>query len=154
MERFFGRERELEAIAEARRSASRLVTLLGPPGIGKTRLVRRYLEDVSAEGGVHFCDLTPARGAEDMAAAVARALDVRRVEDAASAIADAGPIVLALDNLEVIAKEAAPIIADWCARAPEAFFVATSRVKLGLSVEHVIDVPPRARSRAEFLPTP
>lgn len=141
MERFFGRERELEAIAAARPS-QRLVTLLGPPGIGKTRLVRRFLEEVSAEGGVHFCDLTPARGAEDLAASVARTLGVRRVEDVAGAIADAGSIVMALDNLEAIAKQAAPLIADWCARAPEAFFIVTSRVKLGLTAEHVIDVPP------------
>ena len=142
MERFFGRTRELEAIAEARRSASRLVTLLGPPGIGKTALARRYLAGASAEGGVHFCDLTPARGAEDLSAAVARALGVRRVDDVAGAIADAGPIVLALDNLETIAKEAAAVLAEWCARAPEAFFLVTSRVRLGVPGEHVIDVPP------------
>jgi predicted ATPase len=139
VEPFFGRARELEAIAEARRT-ERLVTLLGPPGIGKTRLVRRYLDDLGGQADVvYFCDLTPAR---DLAATVARAMGVRRVEDVAGAIADAGPIVLALDNLEAIAKEAGPLIAEWCARAPEAFFIVTSRVRLGVAGEHVIDVPP------------
>ncbi len=163
MERFFGRARELDAIAEARRTASRLVTLLGPPGIGKTRLARRSLEEMRAEGGVHFCDVTAARGAGDMAATVARTLGVLRTEDVAGALADAGPIVVVLDNVETIAAAAGPVIADWCARAPEAFFLVTSRVRLGVPGEHVIDVPPldletdavaMFSDRARVAPTP
>ena len=155
VDRFFGRARELEAIGKAR-AEHRVVTLLGPPGIGKTRLLRAWLDDVRGDGGVFFCDLTAARTLGDLAAAVARALDVRLAEDVAGALADAGPVVVALDNLETIAEAAAETIADWCARAPECFFVVTSRVRLGApgsglaAFEHVIDVGPLDAARELF----
>lgn len=140
VDRFFGRQRELEAIAAAR--SERLVTLLGPPGIGKTRLARRYLEGTGADGSAHFCDVTTARNAGDLVATVARALGVLRAEDVGAAIADAGPVLIVLDNVEAIAAAAAQVIADWAARAPEAAFLVTSRVRLGAPGELVIEVGP------------
>ncbi len=55
---FIGRGGELRALlAWFQSSASRLLTVLGPPGVGKTRLVQRFAQDV---GTATFCDLTQA----------------------------------------------------------------------------------------------
>ena len=57
---------------------TRLVTVLGAGGMGKTRLVRRYAAAWLGEwpGGVYFCDLSEARGLEGIHFAVALALGV------------------------------------------------------------------------------
>src|SRR4029450_6037412 len=60
---FIGMTGALRGLAERLDAGARLVTVLGPGGMGKTRLVRRYgwtwLGDWP--GGVHFCDLSEAR---------------------------------------------------------------------------------------------
>ncbi len=86
---FIGRERLLGRVAEALLGGVRLVTLLGPPGIGKTRAAQRILELHGARyahaGGAWFCDLSEARDALGLLHAVAAlwpALDAARLADA------------------------------------------------------------------------
>ena len=57
-------------------SGARVITLLGIGGIGKTRLVRRYARSWlgTYPGGAWFCDLTQARGTDEITFAVAQAL--------------------------------------------------------------------------------
>ena len=79
--RFVGRAGPLDAIDAQLTGGVQLLTLVGPPGMGKTRLAMRYAE-VRGEpflraGGVWFCDLTEARDVTDVCAAVARALGLR-----------------------------------------------------------------------------
>src|SRR5689334_3423601 len=77
---FIGRTRDLSALAMFFESGERLVTVLGPPGIGKTRLavqhVLNHLPALSEEGGAWFCDLSAATDAEGICSAVGGALGV------------------------------------------------------------------------------
>ena len=79
--RFVGRAAALDAIDQQLTGSVHLLTLVGPPGMGKTRLAMRYAEVCGAPflraGGVWFCDLTEARDVTDVCAAVARALGLR-----------------------------------------------------------------------------
>src|SRR5438046_8617640 len=78
--RFFGRREDLERLAQSVARGARIVTLWGPPGIGKTRLAielcRRGLVREGRSARVWFCDLAAARDVAEVCAAVARALGV------------------------------------------------------------------------------
>jgi len=149
-DRFVGRAAALEAL-EARLTERRLVTILGPGGLGKTRLSRRFaartLQRAAPEGGVWFCDLAPARDARDMLQSVAALLDIplrtRLPEDAqvqqiGHGLAARGALLVVLDNLEQIVEVAAGPLAAWLEMAPETRWVATSRHALGLEAESVL----------------
>ena len=73
---FVGRQGEMVALAEAI-GRSRLTTVVGEAGVGKTRLALRYAAaSRSSYESVWFCDLRDARDREGMSAAVARALSI------------------------------------------------------------------------------
>src|SRR5690349_12937696 len=75
---FVGRAAELARLVEAYAGGARLVTLVGPPGTGKTRLALSFAEREAARGlRVTFVELSAARTDEELLATVARALDVR-----------------------------------------------------------------------------
>ncbi len=152
---FVGREKELAEIAGFLGSAStRIVTLLGPGGVGKTRLAIRAaaaaLEGFA--GGAWFADLTEAEGAAGIAQAVAKALGVELPprENAVAALASIlelrAPVLVVLDNFEQLVDHAAATAGVWAARVPGAKFLVTSRSVLRLPGESVLDVEP--------LPTP
>lgn len=70
-----GRDAELAWLAERFVDAERLVTIFGPPGVGKTRLVVEAMTVARSAGSdAVFCDLTEARTPEDVAACVLTAL--------------------------------------------------------------------------------
>jgi predicted ATPase/class 3 adenylate cyclase/Tfp pilus assembly protein PilF len=146
---FVGRSVELRALAARFEKGSRLVTLLGAAGTGKTRLVRRFgwtfLGNWS--GGVYFCDLSDARSIEGIFFAVAAALEIPlgRGEPAAQlghAIARRGRCLIILDNFEQVAQHATDTLGRWLDRAAEAVFVVTSRERLHLAGEDVFPVEP------------
>ncbi|MSP56800.1 MAG: hypothetical protein EXR69_14545 [Myxococcales bacterium] len=145
---FVGRVPEVAAIG-ARLRESRLVTLLGLGGMGKTRLAVRYASRHRADhpGGVWFCDLVEARDANGIAAAVARALDIQiGSQDVLSqlghALAARGDLLLVLDNFEQVAREAEGTVGLWLSMAPCARFLVTSRQALGIRGEAVYTVSP------------
>jgi len=154
---FFGRGDDLEAISELVARGERFVTLLGPGGVGKTRLARRFLElHGDTLGTTELCDLSSARTLEEVCGAVTRTLDLgasrteRRpeVERVGRAIAARGRTLLVLDNCEQAVDAIARALGAWRAIATEAFFVMTSREPLGVPGERVHVVPPLA------VPTP
>jgi predicted ATPase len=131
----------------------RLVTLVGPGGIGKTRLARELLAERPA--GV-FCDLAPATTAAEVAAAVARALDVQGgdgdlVARVAAALRGREAPLVVLDNCEQVIASAAETVGAWLSAAPSARFVATSRQPLGLPAEAVEPVEPLQAEEAARL---
>ena len=76
---FVGRSEELATLGQFLESGCRLVTVLGPPGTGKTRLVKHFGGQWLETGRVNsawFCDLTEARTSAGVLAAVAAALNV------------------------------------------------------------------------------
>jgi predicted ATPase/tetratricopeptide (TPR) repeat protein/DNA-binding winged helix-turn-helix (wHTH) protein len=154
---FHGRAAEAEALTETLGRA-RLVTLLGPGGAGKTRLAQHHawasLQRWPA--GAWFCDLSDARSVDVVAAIVAQALEVPlgRAEPVAQlgqALATRGPCLLVLDNFEQLVGLAAQIAGAWLDRAPELRILTTSRVRLGLPGEHVLDVGPLEADAAAAL---
>ncbi|MFO1310765.1 MAG: tetratricopeptide repeat protein [Burkholderiales bacterium] len=146
---FVGRVSELRALADRLDGGARLVTLLGPGGTGKTRLVRRYAATWLGDwpGGVFFCDLSEARSLDAIHFAVGAALEVPLGRgdvgtQLGHAIAGRGRCLVILDNFEQVAGHAADTIGAWLDGAHDAAFVVTSRERLHVRGEEVLPVEP------------
>jgi predicted ATPase len=146
----FGRDDDLAAIEAQLRGGSRLVTLIGPGGIGKTTLCRALLERLrpSVDGPVALVELDAVRGSELVPAAVATALGTEDVERHIGR----GDALLGLDNLEQVLG-AAPWIAGLLRSCPGLRIIATSREPLRIDPEVVYPVGPldAAAGRELFL---
>jgi predicted ATPase/DNA-binding CsgD family transcriptional regulator/DNA-binding XRE family transcriptional regulator len=145
---FVGRERELTELTQLIRQ-SRLVTLTGPGGAGKTRLAAEVLRRSFADAGVVFVPLDRISSPQALPTALAfrlRAADqpgTPLLDTLRSALAQA-PRLLLLDGAERIAAEVAELAGDLLAAVPSVRFVVTSRVVLGLPGEVCWAVPPLA----------
>ncbi len=139
--RLIGRDDDLRRVEASLRDA-RLVTLLGPPGIGKTRLAAEVVARVRAGGGtVVVCDLAEATTADEAAAELARALGCD-IEAVGQALALRGAALVALDDLEGLVPRAAATIARWLEEAGSARFLCTSREPLRLAGEVRLELEP------------
>jgi predicted ATPase/class 3 adenylate cyclase len=148
---FVGREQELATILERLRDPSvRLLTLLGPGGIGKTRLALRAahaLEDAFRDGAA-FVDLSPVRDPDEVVVAIARHLglsdasEATQVDELAARLREQ-ELLLVLDNFEQVTG-AAPAVARVLRDAPGLTLLVTSREALRVRDEHVLPVPPLA----------
>ena len=119
----------------------RLVVLVGPGGVGKTRRALAVAEALAESGrDVVWVPLEDVTTAEDACAAVAQGLGVRDLDDPAESLAGRTEVLL-LDNLEQIAGLAQPV-----QRLLEAVgtlqVLATSRSPLGVRGERVLEVQP------------
>jgi predicted ATPase/class 3 adenylate cyclase len=146
---FVGRTAELRALAARLDTGTRLVTVLGPGGTGKTRFVRRFGRTWLGDwpGGVYFCDLSEARTRDGIFFAVASALEVPLgkedpVVQLGHAIAGRGRSLVILDNFEQVVEHAPATLGVWLDHAPDAAFVVTSRERLHLPGEEVFPVEP------------
>ena len=72
---FVGRGAELAWLEQTFAEGARLVTLLGPPGIGKSGLALRHAELCRAAGGRFICDLVETSSANGLCAALSRTID-------------------------------------------------------------------------------
>ncbi|MGI8976283.1 MAG: ATP-binding protein, partial [Thermomicrobiales bacterium] len=143
-----GRETQVAAIAERLTSpAIRLLTLIGPGGIGKTRLALAAAHAVrqSCDDGAHLLRLASVTDPSLVPMTLARALGVRGPIDdhRAWAIARDRRCLLVVDNFEQLLA-AAPSLVDALARCPFVTMLVTSRVPLHVSGEHQYPVPPLA----------
>ncbi|GAB4335148.1 MAG: hypothetical protein Kow0010_22500 [Dehalococcoidia bacterium] len=142
---FVGREAELERLAEMlRRPACRLITIAGPGGVGKTRLVAELTQRLEAEGrDVATVALQPIQNAHEFRVAIAGALGLRlRDVDPASIAEHVGDrdTVLVLDNFEHLAGEATGDISAIVQGTPALDVVVTSREVLGLREEWLFPI--------------
>lgn len=164
--RFFGRNDDLATVAKAFDEGARLVTVMGPGGTGKTRLSLEYastrLGEWVAAGGVWLCELESARNALELAVGVAKALGVRlsgkHLEDSnaatqavASTLSGLSRVLIILDNLEQIDPQDLAVITQWLEAVPDARFLATSRHRLQLPGERVVDLRPLSSGDAAAL---
>lgn len=136
--RFFGRATELTRVDHLL-AMSRLVTIAGPPGAGKTRLTREYA--VRLTSPVVLVELAPA---DSVATAVADTIGLGPGEP----IDPASAFLLILDNCEHLATDAAQYATQILATCPAVRILATSRTPLGASGEHVYRLPPLAHRTA------
>ena len=146
----FGRDADVRAVLHAL-AETRLLTLAGTGGVGKTRLA---IEVARAAGG-RFVALAPIVAADRIPAVVCDALGVVRATDEPGAVAldralARGPLLLVLDNLEHL-PDAAPLIAGLLERHPALTVLATSRHPLRVRAERLYPVAPLTAAAAAEL---
>jgi predicted ATPase/DNA-binding CsgD family transcriptional regulator len=145
---FVGRRRE---ISEAKRllSTSRLLTLTGAGGVGKTRLALRLTAQVRRvfADGVWLVDLATLQDRELLEQTVADTVGLHEQSTRSPREVLMGhlrdkQLLLVLDNCEHLVAGCAELAADLLSRVPGLRILATSRHALGVSGEHVFAVPP------------
>jgi predicted ATPase len=126
----------------------RMVTLMGAPGSGKTRLGIRAARELAAEfaDGVFLVELAPIRDADLVASAIAHTLGLQEigttpVVELLKSHLDAKRMLLLLDNFEHL-LQAAVLIAELLASASEFKVLATSRAALDIRWEQQYLVEP------------
>jgi predicted ATPase/class 3 adenylate cyclase len=154
---FIGRAREREEV-RAHVAGSRLVTLIGPGGTGKTRLAIQVATDVADEyaDGAFFVPLDPVSDPTLLVPAISQALGLAETgptdprERLAAYLAER-ELLLVLDNFEQI-RPAAATVGDLLSAAEGLHFLVTSRAALDLYGEQLVPVPPLSAPDASQLP--
>jgi predicted ATPase/DNA-binding SARP family transcriptional activator len=151
---FVGRDDELRKVA-ALLHEHRLVTLTGPPGVGKSRLAleaARSLGDEEFGDGIWLVDFARAGGASDAVRLVAHAVDVRGSDPlarVASRLRDAAALVV-LDACEHVRDEAERIATTILRDCREVRILATSREALRAQSEVRLPVAPLGPAAVEL----
>jgi predicted ATPase/DNA-binding winged helix-turn-helix (wHTH) protein/Tfp pilus assembly protein PilF len=161
---FVGRQHELSRLHELVRTGARLVTVTGPAGTGKTRLARRFGAELTAQGagelaggagelagGQWFVDLAEVRGLEGLVQTVVSTLSLLAEVGAgpepvgrslAERTASSGRMLLIVDNFEQLVEHATDTVGRWLDLAPEVVFLVTSRERLHVRGERILELSP------------
>lgn len=157
MGRLVGRDHELSSLVDLVES-HRLVTLLGPGGIGKTRLVIEAARRLRSHGSlVHFVDLTGVVSSERLPSAVLSAVGVTQEPSIAPTFQVASALgrrnaVLVLDNCEHLMPEVGRFVSELLTTDQGARVLATSRTPLTVPEERLFDLEPLSASDDEVNP--
>ena len=161
LSRFVGRDREAAVLSDLlRQDGVRLVTLIGPGGVGKTRLVLHVAQALVDHfaGSVAFISLSAIGSPELVLATIARDLGVREApirplrERLVSVLGDRR-LLLVLDNFEHLLP-AASDIAGLLTQCPRLTMLVTSREPLRLSGERRFPLSPMALPGSDDVPAP
>jgi predicted ATPase/DNA-binding SARP family transcriptional activator len=157
-----GREGDLGELTSAL-ARSRLLTLTGPGGVGKTRLALAAAANLTAQDAdVAWADLAQVTDPHAIAPTVAARLGVQATQgtDPLTAIAahlaegldgDAKPVLVVLDGCEHVTAVVASLAERLLAECPPLSILATSREPLGVEGERSWRVPPLGRAHAAAL---
>jgi predicted ATPase/DNA-binding SARP family transcriptional activator len=143
-----GRNRELAELARLL-ERHRLLTLVGPAGVGKTRLAEALFMTEAAHGRPGgIVELAAVTQPNLLLGTLANALGVTEPEsdpswEALASYIGQSNLLLVLDNFEQI-LDAAPLVADLLRACPRLAIIVTSRERLRLRAEHVYHVAPLA----------
>jgi predicted ATPase/DNA-binding SARP family transcriptional activator len=148
-----GREQEVADVLDLLQS-HQIVTLLGPGGVGKTRLATEVALHWSeaTDAAACYVDLTAASDASAVPGLIATSLGIDFVHagNAERALEEAlggRSMLLVLDNFEHVA-DAAAIVGRIVRCSPRITVLSTSRARLRIAGEHIIDVPPLSVEQA------
>ncbi len=151
---FLGRDDDLKRAVALLDGDHSVVTMLGPGGVGKTRLAIEIGEEISTakNKAVQFCDLAPVGDAEAVVASIADQVGARQQAgmDLLESIADyvsERQLLLIFDNCEHVVGAVASIV-DRLANADGVAILATSRSALGVHGEQLLSVEPLAPETA------
>ncbi|WP_439032274.1 AfsR/SARP family transcriptional regulator [Gordonia terrae] len=152
----FGREADIDGVAAMLRDG-RVVTVLGPGGVGKTRVANEIGHRFHADGvPVYFVALASVRSDDDVVPAIAAILGVGESElspsgrprmapgDLTTRLEDVlrgHPALVILDNCEQIVDGCARVVAELTAAVPALRVLATSRTPLAVAGEQVRPLP-------------
>ncbi len=161
--RFFGRERELAQIPETLfgagwndtgsladdRFGARLLTLVGPGGVGKTRLALEVARRMasSLQGRSWFIQLADVQDPTSVPMAILEVMGVPKSTDSSplttlvSALSEQTAL-LVLDNFEQLTETGAALVSELLSRAPLLHCLVTSRCELGVQGERLLSVRP------------
>jgi len=159
---FVGREYEASAVQELlSREDVQLVTLTGPGGIGKTRLVVQVANRIASHfsGGVCFVALSSVGEHGSVASAIAQSIGLHETSGQSGQESLKGfvggleqPMILVLDNFEHLVS-AAPLVAELLSAGPKLKIVVTSQAPLHIYGEHEFPVPPLPLPDTRFIPS-
>ena len=151
-----GRETQIAEAIHLLDTKVRLLTLVGPPGVGKTRLGLEIAQRLQSAfpHGAHFVALAPVRDPTFVLDIIAQTLGLQpsgSTIDEYLAVALYGQrMLLVLDNFEHLVAAAAPV-AELLVACPLLCVVATSRERLHVRGERVLQVPPLALPTSQHL---
>ncbi len=157
---FVGRGEQLFELGSLFIAGARLVTLQGPPGVGKTRCALQFAASAvvhGISGEPLFVSLADARDEAEVVAALATALALPL--NASGSLADrlcralvardSGLIVL--DNTEQLVEVLPSLLSRWMVEAPQLCWLATSQRALELEGEHLAVLSPMDEAEARLL---
>lgn len=153
---FVGRQHDLaRVVGLLTDSETRLLTLTGPGGIGKTRLAMAAAAAAADmfSDGVAFVALDAARQVADVLPALAQAMGIQERSDRDPRVQvrtflERMHLLLVLDNFEQILA-AGPDVVDLLVTAPNVTALITSRAPLRVDGERVLPVPPLTLASAQ-----
>ena len=144
---FIGRDKELIDV-KALLDKTRLLTLVGPGGAGKTRLALQAAADLldGTGDGVWLVELAPLSDSALVTGAVAQALNIKEapgqpIQKSLGDALKAKTLLIVLDNCEHVIAACATLAADLLRNCPGIHILATSREPLGLSGEQTYRIP-------------
>ena len=139
-----GRERELAELTELLQDGTRLVTVTGAGGSGKTRLALQVAAELADDfgDGVFFVPLAPVQDAALVPPTIAQATGVRGLDDLREL-----EVLVLVDNLEHLLP-AASELSSLLTVAPNVTLLVTSRVRLRVAAELEFPLEPFAEDEA------
>ncbi|ONI68007.1 hypothetical protein BWI15_33675 [Kribbella sp. ALI-6-A] len=173
---FVGRAQDVAELSRQLSDGTRLVTMVGPGGAGKTRLATETSRTLVSQSGdgIYFVELAPLADAADVAPAVLSTLGASEYVDTlqttltpsrfptsraatdrlVEVIADRR-ILLVLDNCEHLVEEVAGLVDSLLAECPRLRVLTTSREPLGIPGEHLhqvgpLDLPPAGATDDDY----
>jgi predicted ATPase/class 3 adenylate cyclase len=150
---FVGRDSELAEVRDLV-AKHRLVTVMGPGGLGKTRLVSELLLQIAkdVEGGAWLVELASLTSGDQISGAVAQVLGAQGAEagQVAAEVRRRGEVMLVLDNCEHLIETVADLAFELLESCPTLTLVCTSREPVQVPGEHVWRLQPLSGQAARL----
>ena len=147
---FIGRRQTRVSIVEALDKDSRLISLVGTAGVGKSRLALEAISDLqTSDVTTYFCNLTEATSEMGIARSIAKVIGVQ-INDS-DPVAQLGTLfttqstILVLDNIEHVLEPVQRVITHWMSQSDTLRIIATSRIQLRMNSEVCFQIDPLTR---------